>query len=297
MAYCENEFNQQLERKWLHRAFASMFILSLVLIVVLYCIFLPDLDEHIFLNGVLTDAINFLIVVAIFVIVQKANLSTTAYVHLSLGLTLWTAGLTFDLLDEILTQPLFIGIYVEDILRTAGMLLTCYGLKLTMADLKRTQQRLSKELTTDYLTKIANRRFFYQHMQQVQTQRFTLIIIDIDFFKSINDEFGHDVGDKVLTELAALYSKAFSQECVFARLGGEEFAVFVPGDDQQFAIELSQQLLAIARTIELKKQRKVTVSIGVSFKTANESLTEVVKRADQALYKAKNSGRDQYNLA
>ncbi|TMN72290.1 GGDEF domain-containing protein [Pseudoalteromonas sp. S1727] len=177
------------------------------------------------------------------------------------------------------------------------MLLTCYGLKLTMADLKRTQQRLSKELTTDYLTKIANRRFFYQHMQQVQTQRFTLIIIDIDFFKSINDEFGHDVGDKVLTELAALYSKAFSQECVFARLGGEEFAVFVPGDDQQFAIELSQQLLAIARTIELNKQRKVTVSIGVSFKTANESLTEVVKRADQALYKAKNSGRDQYNLA
>ncbi|WP_392344034.1 GGDEF domain-containing protein [Pseudoalteromonas prydzensis] len=259
--------------------------------------FLPDLDEHIFLNGVLTDAINFLIVVAIFVIVQKANLSTTAYAYLSIGLTFWTAGLTFDLLDEILTQPLFIGIYVEDILRTAGMLLTCYGLKLTMADLKRIQQCLSKELTTDYLTKIANRRFFYQHIQQLTDQRFTLIIIDIDFFKSINDEFGHDVGDKVLTELAALYAKTLSQDCVFARLGGEEFAVYVPDDNQQYAIDLSQQLLSIARTIELTKQRNVTVSIGVSFKAADESLAAVLKRADLALYKAKNNGRNQYSLA
>lgn len=297
MAYCESDFNQQLERKWLQRAFSSMFILSLMLIVVLYCTFLPDIDEHIFLNGVLTDTINFLIVVAIFVIVQKANLSTTAYVYLSIGLTFWTAGLTFDLLDEILTQPLFIGIYVEDILRTAGMLLTCYGLKLTMADLRNTQQCLSKELTTDYLTKIANRRFFYQHIQQVNDQRFTLIIIDIDFFKSINDDFGHDVGDKVLTELAVLYGNALSHECVFARLGGEEFAVYVPDDNQQYAIDLSQQLLAIARTIELNKQRNVTVSIGVSFKGADESLAEVLKRADQALYKAKNSGRNKYSLA
>lgn len=297
MAYCENEFNQQLERKWLQRALSSLFILSLVLIVVLYCTFLPDLSEHIFLNGVLTDTINLLIVVAIFVIVQKANLSMTAYVYLSLGLTFWSAGLTFDLLDEILTQPLFIGIYVEDILRTAGMLLTCYGLKLTMADLKRIQQCLSKELTTDYLTKIANRRFFYQHIQQLADQRFTLIIIDIDFFKSINDEFGHDVGDKVLTELAALYAKALSQDCVLARLGGEEFAVYVPDDNQQYAIDLSQQLLSIARTIELTKQRNVTVSIGVSFKAADESLAAVLKRADLALYKAKNNGRNQYSLA
>jgi len=297
MAYCENEFNQQVERKWIQRAFSSVFILSLLLIVVLYYTFLPDLDEHIFLNGVLTDAINFLIVVAIFVIVQKANLSTTAYAYLSIGLTFWTAGLTFDLLDEILTQPLFIGIYVEDILRTAGMLLTCYGLKLTMADLKRIQQCLSKELTTDYLTKIANRRFFYQHIEQLTDQRFTLIIIDIDFFKSINDEFGHDVGDKVLTELAALYAKTLSQDCVFARLGGEEFAVYVPDDNQQYAIDLSQQLLSIARTIELTKQRNVTVSIGVSFKAADESLAAVLKRADLALYKAKNNGRNQYSLA
>ncbi|MGO2372050.1 MAG: GGDEF domain-containing protein [Pseudoalteromonas prydzensis] len=297
MAYCENEFNQQVERKWIQRAFSSVFILSLLLIVVLYYTFLPDLDEHIFLNGVLTDAINFLIVVAIFVIVQKANLSTTAYAYLSIGLTFWTAGLTFDLLDEILTQPLFIGIYVEDILRTAGMLLTCYGLKLTMADLKRIQQCLSKELTTDYLTKIANRRFFYQYIQQLTDQRFTLIIIDIDFFKSINDEFGHDVGDKVLTELAALYAKTLSQDCVFARLGGEEFAVYVPDDNQQYAIDLSQQLLSIARTIELTKQRNVTVSIGVSFKAADESLAAVLKRADLALYKAKNNGRNQYSLA
>ncbi|MBE0457777.1 GGDEF domain-containing protein [Pseudoalteromonas prydzensis] len=177
------------------------------------------------------------------------------------------------------------------------MLLTCYGLKLTMADLKRIQQCLSKELTTDYLTKIANRRFFYQHIQQLTDQRFTLIIIDIDFFKSINDEFGHDVGDKVLTELAALYAKTLSQDCVFARLGGEEFAVYVPDDNQQYAIDLSQQLLSIARTIELTKQRNVTVSIGVSFKAADESLAAVLKRADLALYKAKNNGRNQYSLA
>lgn len=101
----------------------------------------------------------------------------------------------------------------------------------------------------------------------------------------------------MLTELAALYAKTLSQDCVFARLGGEEFAVYVPDDNQQYAIDLSQQLLSIARTIELTKQRNVTVSIGVSFKAADESLAAVLKRADLALYKAKNNGRNQYSLA
>ncbi|MBB1415657.1 GGDEF domain-containing protein [Pseudoalteromonas sp. SG44-1] len=177
------------------------------------------------------------------------------------------------------------------------MLFTCYGLKLTIGDLTSVQQQLSKELITDYLTQIANRQFFYQYMQKNQSAPYTILLIDIDFFKVINDQFGHDRGDQVLIELSSLYAKALPNNSVFARLGGEEFAIYLPGDDRPKACDLSEQLLSLAHTIELAANRTVSVGIGVSFKAPEEAFNEVVKRADQALYKAKNSGRSQYYIA
>ncbi|WP_259397253.1 GGDEF domain-containing protein [Pseudoalteromonas sp. SR44-8] len=297
MKYSDNKLQQQTAKNTLQAVFSAVFVVTLFLIVTSYIYFYPELDNSIFFNGVLTDAINLLIVVAIFIIVQRANLSVFAYVNLSIGLLLWSAGLTFDLLDEVLIQPLFIGIYVEDVLRTAGMLFTCYGLKLTIGDLTSVQQQLSKELITDYLTQIANRQFFYQYMQKNQSAPYTILLIDIDFFKVINDLFGHDRGDQVLIELSSLYAKALPNNSVFARLGGEEFAIYLPGDDRPKACDLSEQLLSLAHTIELAANRTVSVSIGVSFKAPEEAFNEVVKRADQALYKAKNSGRSQYYIA
>ncbi|MFK3871065.1 diguanylate cyclase [Pseudoalteromonas rhizosphaerae] len=80
-------------------------------------------------------------------------------------------------------------------------------------------------------------------------------------------------------------------------LGGEEFAIYLFGDHRPKACDLSEQLLSLAHIIELAANRTVSVSIGVSFKASEEAFNEVVKRADQALYKAKNSGRSQYYIA
>jgi diguanylate cyclase (GGDEF)-like protein len=91
--------------------------------------------------------------------------------------------------------------------------------------------------------------------------------------------------------------KLYRNNSVFARLGGEEFAIYLPGDNRPKACDLSEQLLSLAHTIELAANRTVSVSIGVSFKAPEEAFNEVVKRADQALYKAKNSGRSQYYIA
>ena len=110
MKYSDNKLQQQTAKNTLQAVFSAVFVVTLFLIVTSYIYFYPELDNSIFFNGVLTDAINLLIVVAIFIIVQRANLSVFAYVNLSIGLLLWSAGLTFDLLDEVLIQPLFIGI-------------------------------------------------------------------------------------------------------------------------------------------------------------------------------------------
>ncbi|WP_404340743.1 GGDEF domain-containing protein [Pseudoalteromonas mariniglutinosa] len=198
----------------------------------------------------------------------------------------------FDLIDELFFQPVWVGIYVEDISRTTGMLITGIGFFLAMRDLNQVHEQLSLELKTDDLTKVANRRYFYQYLKSNSSDNYSILIIDIDHFKRINDDFGHDVGDQVLVEFAMRCNEQLNTDSVFARIGGEEFAVYYATDNRIKVAQLSQQLLNTAQQIKIAAQRSVTVSIGVAIKSHDTLATDVIKRADQALYKAKNEGRD-----
>lgn len=157
------------------------------------------------------------------------------------------------------------------------------------------------EARTDPLTGLANRRVFdnelAEHLMSFRRQNIPLamLIIDIDHFKKFNDRYGHLAGDAVLRFIAGILRGAVRESDRVARLGGEEFAIVLPGSDAADASRAAERLReAVARAVleyEGKKLR-VTISCGGAAAQAGEEAQGIVKRADQALYASKAAGRD-----
>ncbi|KZN28706.1 response regulator [Pseudoalteromonas luteoviolacea] len=159
---------------------------------------------------------------------------------------------------------------------------------------------IRRQANTDYLTQLPNRRYFFEHASKQltlncrQNQSSMLAMIDIDFFKKINDQHGHDAGDKVLQSIGECFEKFFQHD-LYARLGGEEFAVlFRCANSEQNMAQLEQFRLFLEKNSSSLTPYHIpfTVSIGVVDK-AIESIDPLIKIADENLYKAKESGRNQ----
>lgn len=179
------------------------------------------------------------------------------------------------------------------------------GSALDRSHLFREVQRMARY---DSLTRVANRAHFFESAREVlgvsrrldgktgvPTQH-SVILMDIDHFKSVNDRHGHDVGDDVLRGVAARCQRSLREVDVFARYGGEEFVVFLPGANLVEAAEKTAERLRGAVSSEEFTTRKdpvrVTMSLGVAQIGEGESLEEALTRADAALYAAKRAGRD-----
>ncbi len=166
-----------------------------------------------------------------------------------------------------------------------------------------TYEQLEHQAYHDYLTGIANRRYFIQRADEEfnRSKRFqnnlSVLMLDIDHFKKVNDKFGHSTGDLVLQKLVELSINALRDIDLMGRLGGEEFAILLPHTDREQAIEVAERLrLAVEISkllIEDKLELRYTISIGVSSLTAeSESIEMLFQQADEALYIAKHSGRN-----
>lgn len=161
--------------------------------------------------------------------------------------------------------------------------------------------------TTDALTGVNNRhQFFTLGVQEMQrTKRYkhalTVLMLDIDYFKSINDTYGHNVGDLVLKMLAKCALSTLRESDVFGRLGGEEFAVILPETGIREGQEVAERLrLALAglKAAVGNEEISFTVSIGCTLvREKDKSIEEVLNRADEALYKAKRMGRNRVERA
>lgn len=165
------------------------------------------------------------------------------------------------------------------------------------------RDRLFSAAMRDPLTKLYNRRAFDEHMVHAMAlarrhqNPFGLVLLDLDHFKTINDRFGHPVGDAVLKELAEVLSRAVRTEDFLARLGGEEFVVVCAGAGRAEATSLGLRLLEAVRRHVFRIERnllRLTVSAGVSEFDPRAPLTtnEVLAEADALLYRAKRTGRD-----
>lgn len=154
--------------------------------------------------------------------------------------------------------------------------------------------------TRDPLTGVKNRlslaNSFDRYKEQTHTYpRLHLLILDIDYFKQVNDTYGHDIGDKVLIDLSLLIRKIAGDDNVF-RIGGEEFCITVFSDQFEYVISISEQLRQIIseHIFNFGTQRfQMTASIGICPYSDGDNLLELLKYADIELYKAKNNGRNQ----
>ena len=154
----------------------------------------------------------------------------------------------------------------------------------------------------DSLTGIYNRRYFYQRVESElsrcirQKLKASVLMIDLDHFKNINDNFGHEGGDTVLIETANLIGKILRDYDIFGRVGGEEFAIFLPGTGLKAAKDTGTRILKQIRQFSFSApvhSIKVTVSIGVAATNHKRFLIkDLFRDADRLLYQAKNEGRD-----
>ena len=175
-----------------------------------------------------------------------------------------------------------------------------------LIQLQRANEKLEELAATDPLTGIANRREFLHRAEEEASrasrnhQHLSLLAIDIDHFKSINDEYGHQVGDTVLREFVSRTSSVMRPSDLIGRIGGEEFALLLPETSLSQAYKIAERLRQYVeeQSIEVKKgSLKLTISIGVSqYRNGNDSVKKLLYRADQLLYKAKENGRNRVEV-
>ncbi len=165
--------------------------------------------------------------------------------------------------------------------------------------------KLQESSVKDFLTTLHNRNYFHSVVKQIQSQaqrentNYGIIMIDIDFFKKVNDNYGHDVGDATIKEISNILKRSARNSDVVCRWGGEEFLILVPNTSMQ---ELSNFANRIRKLVEQRDistkdgliSFKVTISLGVALsnKTNVSNAENIINEADDRLYRAKNSGRN-----
>jgi diguanylate cyclase (GGDEF)-like protein len=170
------------------------------------------------------------------------------------------------------------------------------------------QRQMSESALRDGLTRAYNKRYFGERIESElqysirHTLPVSLIFLDIDHFKRINDVHGHQAGDHVLVQLSALAMSMLGEDEVFARYGGEEFAIIARGMDAAVAAELAERLRVAVeahRFVFGDAPIPVTISVGVSYAPGLAIATTIdfVARADEALYAAKRAGRNRVVVA
>jgi diguanylate cyclase (GGDEF)-like protein/PAS domain S-box-containing protein len=182
------------------------------------------------------------------------------------------------------------------------------GTNIDVTDRKLLQFNLERQAHIDYLTGVSNRRYFMEQAE-LELRRsirynnsLSILMMDIDFFKSINDSHGHKVGDTVLKKLAEVCNETLREADIVGRLGGEEFAILLPETGAPEAVEAAERLrIAIANAkipLESGLPIHVTISMGIASLASKDDNTDVLLNlADKALYEAKESGRNKVCLA
>lgn len=172
-------------------------------------------------------------------------------------------------------------------------------------ELQQAIQHLEELASTDPLTGASNRRHFLEVARTEisratrQVSPLSVVMLDIDFFKAINDRFGHEIGDKVLAGLAGTVHTSLRGGDIFARLGGEEFILMLPGQGIDEAYQLAERLRVRVASMEVPDcPAGITISAGVAgLQDAGDEIGTLLRRADQALYEAKHRGRNRTCIA
>lgn len=178
-----------------------------------------------------------------------------------------------------------------------------------MEELQKNLEAVRKEAMTDGLTGLANRKAFDRSLSRIvdeavaEKKSFSLLMIDIDHFKSFNDNFGHQIGDQVLRLVARTLTDGVKGRDIAARYGGEEFSIILPETPLSAGVTVGNALRKAVATKDVvnrntgEKLGRITMSVGVAEFVPGENIGELIERADAALYTAKQNGRNQVAAA
>ena len=166
------------------------------------------------------------------------------------------------------------------------------------------QLELIQLANTDKLTGACNRLYFDERLKQEidrarrYKQIFSIIYLDLDHFKRVNDKFGHGTGDEVLKSFSKMVKRQNRESDIFARFGGEEFIILTQMADKTSAYNLYERIKKAVNDYEYKPSEKITFSAGIAeFNIEEDSIQSILERADSALYKAKEGGRNRAVIA
>ena len=169
-------------------------------------------------------------------------------------------------------------------------------------ELSRLNEQLYELATTDSMTQLFNRRHFIESAQRQisQIQRTNvdgaMLMLDIDNFKSVNDTFGHAIGDKAIIKIASILKDNLREYDIVGRVGGEEYAMLLSPCEFDVANKIAKRLIDKVANLEISHQQnsiKLTISIGLTMvKKEDEDIDKALRRADIALYKAKSTGKN-----
>jgi diguanylate cyclase (GGDEF)-like protein/PAS domain S-box-containing protein len=204
-------------------------------------------------------------------------------------------------------NELWLDINLVPLLDDHGKLVYYAAIERDLTDHKRKQSRLEDMATTDGLTGLLNRQAFMQRAEKeyVRTRKYsrplTVVMIDVDHFKSINDRYGHAVGDDVLRAMSKICQQSLRGSDVLGRVGGEEFVLLLPDTPQANAIYVAERMreqLEHAPIDIADLQINITASFGVAtMRDDDDDFTTLLERADVAMYDAKHGGRNQVKSA
>lgn len=208
--------------------------------------------------------------------------------------------------EERASHQLTIAVSLISILLLSLMGIAIFKFRSLSTKLVAANDELNELIRTDYLTQISNRHGFTELAKLVisqshrQREPSSFILFDIDFFKSINDEYGHQAGDAALVSFAKILSAHRREHDIVARLGGEEFGLLLCGADEVSASKIADTILTELRELSIQCPTancrfSITASAGIA--SLSGTLEAFWYKADKALYKAKESGRDSYFLA
>ncbi len=207
---------------------------------------------------------------------------------------------------------LFSGIYAKVGIAIGGFLFVASGLRATtflgrtllhnfvmVRQLEASKEKAIHLANIDHMTNLYNRGAFYEFGEilinnaQRNKEELSIIIFDVDKFKSINDSMGHAAGDKVITQIGEILTKRNRKSDVYARIGGEEFALLLPNTSHDKAVQLAEELRMIIENTPVSVDDKtinITASFGVSSNASD--LDELTRQADKAMYQSKQGGRN-----
>ena len=246
-------------------------------------------------------AIAIIAMIMLFAIQKMINIKEVYY-YLVAGFTFVYISLLMSTVDKIYIYPSAITDIMEDLFRLVGFGFVTVGIIKWIKYDEGVKHKLIELASMDDLTNIMNRRVYDIEFRRefANAKRYgrdlSLISIDLDHFKDVNDQHGHFFGDLVLKMFTTEVSSLLRAGDIFSRWGGDEFCILLPQTNAESAMRVAEKIRAVVKNISVKtdtKQINFTASFGIAgYRPEDEDASEILERADRALYEAKESGRD-----